>query len=182
MEENKTEAPIVKKVEEIKAEKKIYIFELKYQDYHHMTAAILKKITNLKMRGIYVTLNTSYPRIKENLEAQGIDTSELFFIDCISKLTGNASKTDSCVFVESPSSLTDMSIALTAATSSGKFDFLLIDSMNTLLLYNDIKTVEKFAHYMISKLRDLDMGGIILAVDDENSKKLLPIISQFCDD
>jgi len=133
-----------------------------------------------KVTGLYITLNKGYKTIIDTLKGQGVDTSRLYFIDGISQKEGNETK-GNCTFIPSPEWLTDLSLAITTAINTGKFNFLFLDSLNTILAYNNPKKTEKFIHYIISNIRKKNVGGIIFSVEDVSTKKLIPFLSQFCD-
>lgn len=135
-----------------------------------------------KRAGIYVTLNKGYIVIKQKLEQQGVDTPRLYFIDGISKAGQKQGKADNCTFLSGPDSLTELSLVITQAINSGKFDFLFFDSLSTLLMYHDLKTIEKFNHYLISKLREYGVDCILVSLRQEGEEaKLISTVSRFCD-
>ena len=76
----------------------------------HVLNILMQKYGHL---GSYVTINKPYAHITEQLKGKNIQTDNLFFIDCITKNIGaKAPKANNCVFLESPSSLTNIAIAL----------------------------------------------------------------------
>tara|TARA_Y100000294_G_scaffold176795_1_gene200239 strand:- start:905 stop:1492 length:588 start_codon:yes stop_codon:yes gene_type:complete len=181
------ESQIRKKIEaklKLIAENKIYVFVSSPEYYHLVNNIILKYLTKkLKLNGIYVTLNIPYSQLQNSLKKHGTDISKLYFIDGISKKTsGKIPKADNCAFTSNPESLTELSLSITEKSNTGKFKFLFLDSISTLLIYHNSKTIEKFSHYMINKLRNANLSGVIMSLDEENSKKLIPLLSQFCDD
>ena len=44
-----------------------------------------------------------------------------------------------------------------------------------------VDSVERFMHFIITKIRNIGTATIILAVDEEKSNKLVSVIAQFCD-
>ena len=176
------EKKIAKQIKMINNERGICLFCSQSESYHKVNGIILKELTNkYKFTGIYVTLNKEHSFLEKNLKKGGTDVSKLYFIDGTSK-NNEKNNTNNCTFISSPQSLTELSLAISAVTESGKFAFLFLDSISTLLVYNDLKTVEKFTNYLINKIRNLKIVGIIITLDDEGeSKKLNTIISQFCD-
>lgn len=64
------------------------------------------------------------------------------------------------------------------AMDSGKNFFIIVDSLSTLLVYNDEKLVEKFAHRLSGKARLLNAKAVFLI---NPGKKLIQTISSFCD-
>jgi|SRR3989344_4879554 len=163
-------------------EKKIGVVLIKPEDYREATIIISEYfLSRLKLKGIYVTLNMPYYSILENLKKNDINSSKLYFIDCVSKQASGFKNIKNCCFVENPESLTELSLAITEAINTGNFNFLVFDSISTMLMYNDLKIVERFVHYAINKLRSYDMDGALLFINDEKSKELANVIMQFCD-
>jgi len=174
---------ILKKIESLKRKNGIYLFISPAEYYNLINSTILAYYTKTRKKsGIYVTLNKSFKSISASLNEEGIDVSRLYFIDGITRTENNNAKDKNCTFISSPHALTELSLAITTATNTGKFDFLFFDSINTLLIYNDLKTTQKFAHYVITKMREANLGGIIFSLDEASGKNVIPAITQFCDD
>lgn len=51
--------------------------------------------------------------------------------------------------------------------------FLLLDSLSTLLIYNDSKAVSKFAHLLTEKMRRWDTQGSLLTVEMNAEKDVV---------
>jgi len=86
--------------------------------------------------------------------------------------------------IDSPQFLTEMSIAVSqamAALPKGGEKYFMLDSVSSLLIYNNAGTVARFLHFLTGKLREWGARGVLFAVDTE-VKELLPYISQFVDD
>jgi len=141
-------------------------------------------INRKKASGGYVSINRPYSNVIDNLKNRDIKTDNIFFIDCITKsLGGKLPEDKNCVFVDSPSHLTDISVALHEFfTSSGeKNRFLYIDSLSTLTIHNQLDSVLKFVHYVTGKMRIFGFNGIMLSLHEESDKKLISELGQFCD-
>jgi hypothetical protein len=80
-----------------------------------------------------------------------------------------------------PKSLTELSLAVNVLTNSGKYDFLVFDSLTSLLIYNNPNIVEKFCLYLANKTRNLNIRAIFLAINEEKSEKLGAVLSQSID-
>ena len=50
-----------------------------------------------------------------------------------------------------------------------------------MLLYNDIKTVEKFAHDLINKARKSNVSVLIMTPKEKSEEDVLATITAFCD-
>lgn len=97
---------------------------------------------------IYVSLNKTQKSVEQILKTQGIDTSKIFFIDCIT-----SERTRDDVMHIPPTDLEKLRFAIDSFIKEipGK-KFLIIDALSTLLIYNSenkvaafIKSVTEFA-------------------------------------
>ncbi len=175
------DSKVLKELNSIKPEKGVYMFVLNPKIYQYVNSTIIYNLTmKWNWNGIYITLNIPYKQLSPYLTKKNIDLSRLYFIDGISKASSKVIKTDNCTFLEGPQSLTELSIAITAACNTKKFDFLYFDALSTITMYNDVRTSEKFSHYIVNKFRNLDINAIIVSVNEENSLKIINVISQFC--
>ena len=153
--------------------------------YQNTLTDILKILVNERgMRGIYITVNKSYPRLKALFMKEGIDTGRLFFVDAVSKgIYNNLEKADDCLFISDPGSLTEFSIGISNAV--GKLDnenvFLFMDSLSSLLLYNSASKISKFMHALSAEIHLWDICGVIISIDKELEDDRINTFSGFCD-
>lgn len=110
------------------------------------------------------------------MKDHSIDVNKIFVIDA----TGNTPgiNHDS---ISHPSSLTELSIKLVKLTDSGKYEYLFLDSLSILLMYNELKTGEKFVRYLANRIKLLNMKTVILSLDDTESKEIIKIASSVSD-
>lgn len=147
---------------------------------------ILKHFVNEKDSFcVYVTVAKPYKTMVNIFSKNGIKTDNIFFIDCITSLSvsGDIQRAGNCVFVQ-PQSLTNISMALTSAITSipkEKESLMILDTLSTLMLYNQTETIAKFAHVLTGKLREWAVKSIILTLEDESDKKIVSQLTQFCD-
>lgn len=146
---------------------------------------LLKILLNEKKQpGIYINVSRSCENISEMMISNGIDISRLFFIDCVTLNSGfKPDKKDSCLYVNSPSDLTEVSIALDqlVQTIPDEERFIFLDSLSALLIYNSPNITSKFAHFLTVKLRQWKITGILITLEKETDDKLLSLLSQFAD-
>ncbi|PIN74261.1 hypothetical protein COV20_01440 [Candidatus Woesearchaeota archaeon CG10_big_fil_rev_8_21_14_0_10_45_16] len=159
-----------------------YLFISGSKQHDAVTVAILKDQTKrLGHNGIYVSLNKGYEFISKNLRDSGCDPSHLYFIDCVTMSQRKVVDRDCCAFISNPSMLTSLSLAITTAIKTRQFDFLFFDSINSLAVYNKLPTTKRFLHYLIGKLREAGVKGLLFCIKEEEIDGLIPIISHFCD-
>lgn len=144
----------------------------------HLLSLLMKKAD---VKGSYISVNKPYKSVIQLLEKQNINVGNLFFIDCITSVVKDELNTKSCYFVGSPSNLTEIAIALDPVFSEGKHEFVFLDSLDTLAVYNSVESVIKFAHFLTSKVRLHDLSGVMLAVHESSDARLITELAQFCD-
>ena len=155
------------------------------QKYQETNLNIIRYLTQeIKIPGVYVTLNKPFSTIKNLFEKAKIDTRIIIFIDSITKTSGGETKkTKECLFIGTPQNLSDLSLAMDQAVTSlpVKEKFLFFDSLTTLLLYNDVKTVARFIHFLSGKMRIWKVMGLIISLQKKGNEDLINELSQFCD-
>ena len=154
------------------------------QEYFKLSAKAIKGLTNKdKIPGVYVTINRPYKVIKKQFEDEGVNTKMMIFIDAISAETGKLEKVPGCLFIQTPKSLSDLSIAMGEAVKSlpSKRKFVFFDSLTTLLIYNEAHSVLRFAHFLTNKMRSWDVDGIILSLDSDVKSSVFQQIVLFAD-
>ena len=146
---------------------------------------IIKYLTkNVNIPGVYVALNKPFSVVKSSLQKADVDTRVLIFIDAITKTAGGKTeKTKECLYIGTPENLSDLSLAMDQAVTSlpGRDKFLFFDSLNTLLIYNDVRTVARFIHFLAGKMRTWKVKGIIVSLQKKGNEDLINELSQFCD-
>ncbi|PIN85316.1 MAG: hypothetical protein COV47_02860 [Candidatus Diapherotrites archaeon CG11_big_fil_rev_8_21_14_0_20_37_9] len=131
---------------------------------------------------IYITVNTGVAKIIEELKQNKIETKNFSFIDLVSKSTG-AKKTvgENISYLESPSELTDTLVYVEKELSEKKKPFVVLDSVSTLLVYNDVASVERFVHLLVGKVNDIEASVLIFSTDADDSQIVTKTIGQFVD-
>ncbi|MCK4714437.1 MAG: hypothetical protein KAT35_02595, partial [Candidatus Aenigmarchaeota archaeon] len=147
--------------------------------------ALLKNLVNKKMlNGIYITVNRPYKSLTPLMQKEGIDSSRIFFIDLITKTEGDRPlREGNCIFMGNASNLTDLSVAISQAVSTNPKakKFILLDSLSTMLIYNEAGSLSKFSHFLTSRLREWNIDGIFISLDTAADRELTDKFSQFCD-
>ena len=173
---------VEKEFARIKDKDGIYFFTAEHEYLTDLKKAIFFNITT-KGQGpcLYVTLNKGYKTISAELRKQKGTISNVYFIDSSARTKEETTNSDNVILISGPHALTELSLAINAAARTKHFALVFFDSLDTLLIYNDIKTVEKFIHYLISSLRNLHVSGILFCLETEAAKQIIPPICQFCD-
>jgi len=104
-------------------------------------------------------------------------------VDCISYLAGGSPENiENAVFVENPELLEEITMYLEKSLSNTSDPkFLVFDSISSMLVYNDSKSIEEFIHTVANKLRLEGTLGVILIARDESTKTIERTVTQFVD-
>lgn len=151
---------------------------VKYQD---AVVELLRYFGAKTPRGIYVSLNKPFAVLTKAFEKAGVSTKSLFFVDAITNVPSTEeNSTASCL--GSGTGLSNLCIGISKAVSRfGEDKFLFLDSLSTLLIYNDSKAVAKFAHLLTEKMRRWGTSGILLTVEMNAERDVVSQLAPFCD-
>ncbi len=170
---------ILKELAALKKSKGIYVLVVSPENYNAVMDSTMKVLTvTFNLTGIYVTVNKNYDVMGDRFKKVKVKSGNLLVIDASGEK--NKKEVDNC-FVTKSKSLTEISLAISEAVHTGKFKFVLFDSISTLLVYHPLNSVQKFSQFIVSKMRNMGVDCILITLNDAESQKVLPVISQFCD-
>jgi len=162
----------------------IVLISMESQQHTEAVSSVLKVFVNdMKMGGIYVSVSKPYEQITKAMELAKVRSSNLFFIDCISHMAGKLpDKAENAVFIENPSSLEEISLYIDKLmVRIPEPKFILLDSLSSLLIYNNERSVEEFTHLVINKMRLENVGGIIVSIKQKEAEALTNTLIPMCD-
>lgn len=159
----------------------VVMLVLNSKNYLNGTIKVLKKLATKKMNGIYVTANKPYSALIKQLKKSKVDTDKIYFIDLVTEK--EVKDADNCTFLKSPQALTELGIVISQAIKylPNKNKFLFFDSLSTLLIYNEAKVVSKFSLFLINKMNNEQIKGVLITVDSKSNNDLYNQISPLCD-
>lgn len=138
------------------------------------------------LRTIIICINHPQSFLRDFYARNGVDLSRIYFIDAITQYaTGTTpAPVENCRFVTRPGDLTAMSVAITSAMKefTDEKTIIFLDSVNAMLIYTDSVNLTKFVHFIISKLRVMNIAGVLLAVEQGLDPMLLSQIMMFTDE
>jgi hypothetical protein len=166
--------------------KSVVLFIIDAKKYHKVHPKVLRTIIEERcFAGIYITINKPYNTLIKYLKDNKINTKNIFFIDAISRVVGGGIRmTKDCLYIPSPTQLTDLAIAMTQALESMKHKenkFIFLDSLSTLLIYNPFEVTAKFVHFIITRLRVFGLVGLIISIEKQIDERMLNILIEMCD-
>ncbi len=141
---------------------------------------------NKEMDTIYVTATISSEAIKRVLEALDIDTSRIYFVDCISHIMMGAStaqQDDHTTLVESPTMLENLMLKVEylIRRSKSKDKLVVLDSINSLAIHNSNWILSEFLHILVSGLRSREACTIIFSVEEHTTPEINNMVNLVCD-
>ena len=154
--------------------------------------AFVKKLANTRnLKGVYITMNKPFSFIERSFRKSDIKMDNIYFVDMVSKYVDRQGKpeAENCSFVDSPSNLTMLAITFMQAAKMMKAKkadaeqpiFVVVDSINTFLVYNEENVVKKFFHFLISKSRELGCKCVLLSSDSGDVSSLNSLVADFSD-
>ena len=150
-----------------------------------ISSAMGSMMDSRDMGGVYISVSQPTETIVRILEENGVDTKDIYFIDCISRMSSKVGSVsaEKIAYIENPSSLEEISLYLERMLEKvpKKKKFVFIDSLSSLLIYNTEKSVKEFAHFMINRTRLMGYFGIILAIQKKEVDELVKTIAPMCD-
>jgi KaiC/GvpD/RAD55 family RecA-like ATPase len=165
----------------LKRDSVIYLLLVEPSDYAGATVDIIRRLLREDANIIYVSVNKPAPAIIARLKESEVDSKGIYFIDCATAaVSGETERKDKLISV-APQNLTGLSLAINELLDELKGKRAVVfDSMNTLLVYNPLATIEKFAHFTTNKIR-LKNASCVLISTGELSKELLSLLEGVCD-
>lgn len=141
---------------------------------------IVRFLTEKNMPGIYVSFSKPYKSLKKILMENNLNTDRIFFIDCISHSMSEPKREDKVLYINNRGDLNSLGIGISQfiETIPGK-EFLLIDALETLLIYNKPDTIAMFVQSLIKKSSKFEMKTVILT--PRGDKELIDKIGMFFD-
>jgi len=133
----------------------------------------------------YISSTIPSKNIVGLLEILGVDTSRVFFVDTISHLMANAGETsDKFLYIESPTMLENvmLKIEYLLRKYNDKKAIVVLDSVNSMAIHNDLKILSEFLHIFVTSLRSWESYMVIISMKEQNSEEMINMLNLVCDD
>lgn len=148
--------------------------------YQEGVIELLKFFTSTTPHGIYVTLNKPFTNLARTFERAGIPVDTLFFVDAVTNVP-SVEEHSTHICLGPGNDLSNICIAISKIVNRFQEKFLFLDSLSTLLIYNDPKAVAKFAHLLSEKMRRWGTAGSLLTVEMNVERDVVLQLAPFCD-
>lgn len=135
--------------------------------YQYAIQELTKALYAQTKKICYVSFNRPYLTLKNWIKNLGLSNGNFFFVDTVTSSVQPPPIADDCIFVQSPTALTDISLAFNSAINEQRCDSCILDAVSTLLIYQDANTVLKFVHALITKCRIQNTKIVFLALKED---------------
>ena len=139
-----------------------------------------------EMGGVYISGSRSAIEMIEAFETIGIDVSHIQFIDLVSSgvLGGTDVDRPNVHFVDSPIMLESILLRTLylLRTTTNERNFIVLDSVNSLAIYNEDRMLAEYLHTFINTFRQREVLSVILNVPDQTSPLVLSNLDLYCTD
>jgi archaellum biogenesis ATPase FlaH len=139
-----------------------------------------------EMGGVYISASRGAAEIIQAFEAIGIDVSNIHFLDLVSSgvLGGTDVPYPNITFVDSPIMLESILLRTlyTLRTVNNQRNFVFLDSVNALAIYNDDRMLAEYLHTFINTFRQREVLSVILNVPDQTPPLVLANLDTYCTD
>jgi len=140
--------------------------------YNESITELMKSLGTRRI--CYITLNKTASSMIKRFKSEKIKTNKIFFIDAISSLINPNKKLNNSLTIASPYALTELSIAISEALKSKKFDVVIFDSLSSLNFYNySTKTTGEFVSYVINNIKSKKNKAIFTCIEDDEKSELI---------
>ena len=139
-----------------------------------------------EMGGVYISASRGAVEIIQAFEAIGVDVSGIHFLDLVSSgvLGGTDVPYSNITFIDSPIMLESIMLRTlyTLRTVNNQRNFVFLDSVNALAIYNDDRMLAEYLHTFINTFRQREVLSVILNVPDQTPPLVLANLDTYCTD
>ena len=149
-------------------------------------STIVPLLQMFEMGGVYISASRGANEIIQAFETIGIDVSNIHFIDLVSSgiLGGTNIQYNNVSFVDSPIMLESILLRTLywLRTAPNLRNFVFIDSVNSLAIYNEEKMLAEYLHTFINTFRQREVLSVILNIPDQVPPSVLSNLDLYCTD
>ena len=149
-------------------------------------STMLPLMQMFEMGGVYISASRGAVEIIQAFEAIGVDVSNIHFLDLVSSgvLGGTDVPYNNITFIDSPIMLESILLRTlyTLRTVNNQRNFVFLDSVNALAIYNDDRMLAEYLHTFINTFRQREVLSVILNVPDQTPPLVLANLDTYCTD
>ena len=139
-----------------------------------------------EMGGVYISASRGAVEIIQAFESIGVDVSHIQFLDLVSSgiLGGTDVPYPNIHFIDSPIMLESILLRTLyiMRTIPNERNFVFLDSVNALGIYNDERMLAEYLHSFINTFRQREVLSVVLNVPDQTHPLVLSNLDLYCTD
>lgn len=124
----------------------------------------------------FVTASNTFKHISDNFN-KDYENKNIKFIDIISRSAGISAYDKECNYIESPTMLEKIALEIInifKGIEQGVDKYVVIDSLSSLVIYNDSEIVREFVSLLMNKARSENIHIVSIVIEEEvDAHKLL---------
>lgn len=160
-------------------------FEIKIDSYFDAVRGILDDFASGKdLVCVYITASVPSSTLYGALQALEVKVSDLRFVDCVShSLMAPMENSESTAHVESPTMLENiiLKVEYFSRLVEGRKMLVVLDSVNSFALHNDIKMLSEFLTILTNTLKAKEAYPVLLAIPDQLKPEVKEMMAMVCD-
>ena len=149
-------------------------------------STMLPLMQMFEMGGVYISASRGAVEIIQAFESIGVDVSHIQFIDLVSSgiLGGTDVPYQNIHFVDSPIMLESILLRTLyiLRTTPTERNFVFLDSVNALSIYNEGTMLAEYLHTFINTFRQREILSVILNIPDQTPPLVLSNLDLSCTD
>ena len=149
-------------------------------------STMLPLMQMFEMGGVYISASRGAVEIIQAFESIGVDVSHIQFIDLVSSgiLGGTDVPYQNIHFVDSPIMLESILLRTLyiLRTIPTERNFVFLDSVNALSIYNEGRMLAEYLHTFINTFRQREILSVILNIPDQTPPLVLSNLDLYCTD
>lgn len=154
------------------------------QERSHLPA-LARHVAGLQAAGhpvVFVTADRPSHVVRRVFEEASVDGGRVHCIDVITGLSGTQEAAENTTYLASPTMLEMIAIRIEQALCRmGPGSRVVLDSLNTLALYNGVEPMQEFTHFLANRLHLLGSGADLVVRDNADGAVILGRIECFLD-
>ena len=167
-------------------ENKFVLVLLSEEQYDAKLAELVKLVEQEHAKICYVCLNKPYKETVEFLAENGLDVERFVFVDVLTSHYKKQSSTEQCIYVEDPSKIDGLQVAINQAVSERNCTIIVFDTLSSLLMYEQTHDIVRLTHHLSTEQKHVDINKVYIVLKEKGnlasySETLVKDIGMFTD-
>lgn len=124
---------------------------LNEQQYFQELVKIVKRVDEDHKKICYVCLSKTVDDVIDEISRINLNVSKFFFIDVLSSHYKRPKPQKNCMFLDAPSNLTAIKVAVTKAVKKEGCSVVIFDTISALLVYQEVFRIMKMTHDLMTE-------------------------------